>query len=115
MYTDKTKAEAALSGSTTSSISVETGFTTVWLEGRTLWTVADEKVSQFTFSGGKNAIVGQSYNQDYTVMSDGILRVDETSLNDGVETYEYYKILDINGGKISTSEGENLTNVKSLL
>lgn len=96
--------------STSSTISVSTGFTESWLNGRTLWTIGNNTVYETTFSGLKQTIVGMNYNQSYTVVN-GILKVDETSLNNDITTYEYYKVLVINGEQISVVDGEDLSAV----
>mgnify|MGYP000532401335 CR=1 FL=1 len=114
-YTDKSKAQAALTASTTPTISVATGFTAEYLTGKTLWTVdasGSEKVmTTFTFTNNTLTYGSPwSGSVSYTIMSDGIIDTIETNGNTG---HEYYKIVGVEGTKISLCEGENLTNVKS--
>ncbi len=89
-------------------ISVANGFGEKWLDNRTLWTIFDNKIYEFIFKDGKQNILSDaSYNQAYSIMNDGILKVDEG------DNFEYYKILAIDGTKISLKEGEDLNSVLS--
>jgi len=100
-------------------ISISEGFNEQWLEGRTLYTYeVDNNTSliETHFENGKQtATVDLSYDQNYTVISGGIIQVDET--NRPNNAYQYYKIVSLedtpNGQKIGTCEGENLTTVEN--
>lgn len=102
-----------------STISVESGFTESWLDGRTLWSVdqawddGSTTLATFEFNNNINtaqlglldSITTPVFSNNYTITSDGILKVDEG------DNYEYYEIRAIDGTKISLSEGEDLTQV----
>ena len=60
----------------------------------------------------------QNYNQDYTVTTDGFLRVDEIGIEGRTATssdrYQYYKIISIDGSKISLYDDDtSLTQVQN--
>ncbi len=106
----KTYVEAKLASLT---ISVATGFGAEWVDGKTLYTVVNGTIYTFKFNNGKEERVGLNFNANYSIIENGILKVDESSLNNGVETYDYVKILAIDGEKIALAEGENLDTVRS--
>ncbi|MDB2562099.1 choice-of-anchor D domain-containing protein [Sulfurimonas sp.] len=113
-------------------ITVQGGFTAGWLNNRILWTPSAEefKVYETAFVDGNQSfpegimLNNQVYNQPYDVITgnngEGIIRVDEEGVQWEGEanpriagTYEYYRILDINGTKISVCDSEDLNFVKS--
>ena len=81
-------------------ITVATGFTTEWLEGRTVYYVQKEDgvytMDDVTFINGKQSYHGGVFAPDYIVNSYGIIRAEQR--DDG--TYEMYKIYSIDGSKI---------------
>jgi hypothetical protein len=98
------------------SISVATGFGTEWVKGRTLYTVVNGNIYTFSFNDGKQKREGlglNNFNESYSILEDGILKVDETIMNSGTQTYDYVKILAINGEKITLAESENLNTVRN--
>jgi len=116
LFKDQTKAQAKIDEMNPQIISVATGFGTEWLKGKTLWTVdasGDEKgMTTFTFNSNNTLTYGSPWNATvpYTIMSDGIIDTTEDNDNTG---HEYYKIVAIDGTKISLCEGEYLNNVQS--
>ncbi len=128
MYFDESKANIKAK---LNSISVQNGFGAEWLNGRTLYTVDGSDTYSFVFNNGYtilkdstgNTITdanGKVYNLPYTITSEGIIKVDESGIQwDGEGTarlsgtYEYYRILGINGDEILLADGENLDTVKS--
>ena len=103
------------------------GFYESWLEGRTLWSVIPESGDYLAavakFENGNQSFdlklldeVTNTpiYSQPYAV-ENGIIKTDESSLNGGTQTYQYYKIVDVSvdGETITTCEGENLTDVNN--
>lgn len=121
-YFDKAKADAKLASLQSATVSVESGFGAEWLAGRTLWTVFIEGTNSvtatFTFNNGKNtaqlglldAITSPLFNNDYTITADGIIDVTESGSSTG---HQYYRIIAIDGTKISLCNGEILANVKT--
>ena len=77
-----------------------------------MWTIANDDGNwvqlEFRLENNRFIIPSESnYNQDYIVNNSGILQVSE---DDG---YQYYKILSIEGSRISLCEGEDSSVVQS--
>ena len=108
------KSVSAISDSST--ITVASGFTAEYLNGKTLWTVdnsGDEKImTTFAVNTNNTITYGSPWNLTvpYVIMADGIIDTTEDNGNTG---HEYYKIVSVDGTKISLCEGENLNNVKN--
>lgn len=104
------------------TISVANGFSANWLDGRNLFVVYNTTIYRLNFSNSKNAIYNaesnsiikdknnKEYNQAYTITDDGMLKVDESGVDDKTDNssdrYQYYKILSIDGTKISLCDGD---------
>lgn len=97
-----------------------TGFTANWLDEKVLYMLPSEGgVYAVKFENGFQTIYnsdesiikenGVEYVMPYSVTNEGYLKVDETALNNGVARYEYYKITDIGGDKISVLAAESLS------
>lgn len=86
--------------STSSSISVASGFTQAWLEGRTVYYVQKENgawtIDDVTFINGKQSYHGGVFAPDYIVNSYGIIRAEQNDDN----TYQMYKVFSVDGSKI---------------
>ncbi len=92
----------------TGGISVSGGFTEEWLNGKTLYTIFENNVYTFSFNNGYQSILGEDYYMPYSITSNGILKVDESS--DG-GSFQYYKILSLedNGNTIMLCENDDTT------
>ncbi len=94
------------------TISVANGFGEKWLDGREFYAVGDGIIQTFKFENGFQTITPASTLKfPYSVTDTGLLRVDESvgdeKTEDSENRFQDYKILAIDGDKISTCEDDD--------